>query len=183
MFNSRRLKRYKIMNDKIQFNVRIRAPYARAAKVASALMETRNDDLVEMAIRVLLDVEDEATKAKRLHAVKAWKLMGEQLPFEEPHNASHIMREPHYGIAVAPDNTADLGRGRGPMVGRLNGIQQVGVQFPPPPIPLKSQPKIINDVSCVPCATEPCADSGRHRWGYIQPNTSRGHRRAPRREG
>ena len=68
------------MKDKIQFNVRIRPQYARAANIAAALMDAKNDTVVEMAIRVLLGVDDAETVEKRNRVREAWAKMGEKLP-------------------------------------------------------------------------------------------------------
>jgi hypothetical protein len=64
-----------------QWNTRVRTPYIRAAKVAAAIADTNQDSIAELALQVLLGVEDEAGKQRRVKIVAAWKNLGEKLPF------------------------------------------------------------------------------------------------------
>lgn len=80
-------------DKKKQWNTRVRQPYRRAAKVSAAVLGITQDDVVELAIRVLLGVENEQTKQFHKKAAAAWHSMGEPLPFNSPlapllHNAA-----------------------------------------------------------------------------------------------
>lgn len=123
------------MNDKIQFNVRIRPQYARAANIAAALMDAKNDTVVEMAIRVLLGVDDAETVEKRNRVREAWAKMGEKLPSAAiavgfATMASGCSERDNGGFSGKPG----VG-GVAHLVERRNGIAKVGDSISPASTP------------------------------------------------
>ena len=69
--------------EKVQWNTRIRAPYKQAALTAAGLYGCRTqDELAEIALRVLLGCEGPEISARRERVKKAWITMGDKLPFE-----------------------------------------------------------------------------------------------------
>ena len=70
------------MEERTQLNTRVRPEYKRAAKFSAGVIGTSLDSLSEIMIRVLLGQEDAETKRAREKVAKAWKAVGEKLPFK-----------------------------------------------------------------------------------------------------
>lgn len=89
-----------------QWNTRIRGPYKKAAKLAAAAMDTTLDGVAEYALAVLVGEETHEIQMRREKAIKAYRGMGEKLPFELP--LTPITDDAHNGIVgVASSNLAD----------------------------------------------------------------------------
>lgn len=72
------------MKDRIQLNTRVRPPYKGAAKFAAGVVGVSLDELSEIVIRVFVGEEDAKTRQAREKVIKAWKAVGEKLPFSPP---------------------------------------------------------------------------------------------------
>jgi hypothetical protein len=66
----------------IQWNTRVRSPYKHAAKVAAAVLDVSQDEIAEIALQLLVGADDANTQERRSKVIKAWRSMGEKLPFE-----------------------------------------------------------------------------------------------------
>jgi len=66
---------------KVQFNTRIRPQYRDAAGLCAAVTKMSMEELVETMIRATCGIEDVETKQLKEKAVKAYKAVGEPLPF------------------------------------------------------------------------------------------------------
>ena len=66
---------------KVQFNTRIRPQYRDAAGLCAAVTKMSMEELVETMIRATVGIDDAETRQLKDKAVKAYKAVGEPLPF------------------------------------------------------------------------------------------------------
>lgn len=74
-------------NEKIemkQFNVRIRPEFCQAADIASAILGQNQGELVELAIKTLVEDEEGENENNLEKVRRAWKSLGMKLPFRAP---------------------------------------------------------------------------------------------------